>query len=89
MSEKEVSEEKIDKALESIMETPEEHLDALHIVKLLAKLIYNLRYDLNELKLKLVEAFKNSGSVDTDDIYLAYPNDIKKEIKRLEDEYFS
>ena len=54
MSEREVSEKEIDKKLEEIMED-----NALtKTEQLFAKLLFNIRYDINELKLELLKVFK-------------------------------
>ena len=58
MSKEEVSEKLIDEALEAIMETPDKDINAQHLIKLLAKLIFNLRYDVNDLKLELLKVFR-------------------------------
>ena len=54
MSEREVSEKEIDKKLEEIMD----NILAPKEVRLLAKLIYNIRYDIRELKLELLKVFR-------------------------------
>lgn len=54
MSEREVSEEEINKKLEEIME----NILAPKEVRLLAKLIFNIRYDINELKAELLKVFR-------------------------------
>ena len=48
-----MSDKEIDDKLEEIMEG---HQD--HFMRLIAKLIYNLRYDLDELKLELLKVLK-------------------------------
>ena len=61
--EKEVSEERIDKKLEEIIETEGIFDNPSHIIKLLAKLIFNLRFDLNELKIELIKILKEDDEV--------------------------
>ena len=53
MSEKEATEEQINEKMEEIIEL---HSDKA--IRLLAKLISNCRYDLNEMKLELLKVFK-------------------------------
>lgn len=53
MTERQISEEEIDKSLEGIMEN---HPD--HTIKFLAKILFNCRYDINEMKLGLLKIFK-------------------------------
>ena len=65
MEEKEVSEERINEHLEEIMDTEGVFENPSHVIKILAKLIYNLRHDLvsliTELKavLSLPEEFED------------------------------
>ena len=54
MSEREVSEKEIEKKLEEIIE----NILAPKEVRLLAKLIFNIRYDIDELKAELLKVFK-------------------------------
>ena len=57
MSEKEVSEKQIqDKLTEIILEDPNK------TIRLLAKLIFNLRFDLEELKIELYKALTGDES---------------------------
>ena len=56
MSDKEVTDKEIDDKLNEIMEG---HQD--NFIRLLAKLIFNLRFDLNEMKLELLKVFKPEG----------------------------
>lgn len=56
--EKEVSEKQIDDKLNEIMTFDGDFVDASHTIKFLAKILYNLRFDLNELKLNLIKALK-------------------------------
>ena len=59
MSEKEVSEKQInDKLTEIILEEPNK------TIRLLAKLIFNLRFDLDELKVELYKALTGDESED-------------------------
>ena len=56
MSDKEVTEEAINDKLEEIMEK-----DTDRTIRLFAKLIFNLRFDLNDLKLELLKVLKDEG----------------------------
>ena len=64
MSEKEVTEKEIDDKLNEIMTFDGDFVDASKTIKLFAKLIYNLRFDLDELKLHLIKALKEDGECD-------------------------
>ena len=55
MSDKEVTEEAINDKLNEIMED----VAMTKVEKLFAKLIFNLRFDLNEMKLELLKVFKD------------------------------
>ena len=55
MSDKEVTEEAINDKLNEIMEDDFQN----KTIKLFAKLIFNLRFDLNEMKLELLKVFKD------------------------------
>ena len=59
MSEKEATEEKIQEKLDELILS---HPDKT--IRLFAKLIFNLRFDLNELKLELIKVIKG----DDDDV---------------------
>ena len=61
--EKDLSEKEIDNALEKIIHTPGIFENPSHMIKLLAKLVYNLRFDLNELKLELIKVLKEDDEV--------------------------
>ena len=60
MSDKEATKEGIKSALNDIIDNAEK-CDVPHTLALLAKLIFNLRFDLNELKLELLKFLKNEG----------------------------
>jgi len=81
--EREVSEKEINNKLEEIMD----NILAPKEVRLLAKLIFNLRFDLNELKQELIKTF--SGEDGQFEIEIALPEEMKKTIRRLSDDYFS
>ena len=55
MNDKEVTEEAINDKLNEIMED----IAMTKIEQLFAKLIFNLRFDLNEMKLELLKVFKD------------------------------
>ena len=55
MSDKEVSEEVIQKKLEEMMED----VALTKTEQLFAKLLFNVRYDINELKIELLKVFKD------------------------------
>ena len=56
MSEKEATDQQITDTLNKIMDT---HPD--RSIQLLAKILFNCRYDINELKLELLKVFKPEG----------------------------
>lgn len=58
MSDKEVTEKQIDDTLQEILDESGVFDNPSHVIKLLAKLIFNLRFDLNELKLELINVLK-------------------------------
>ena len=64
MSDKDVSEKEIDDKLNEIMTFDGDFVDASKVIKLLAKLIFNLRYDLNDLKLELIKTLKEDNECD-------------------------
>ena len=55
MSEKEATEKQITETLEKIMTTEGVLKNPTHTIKFLAKILFNLRFDLDELKVKLYE----------------------------------
>ena len=63
MNDREVSNKEIDDKLEEIIEYVDEQIDENlpKIVRLFAKLLFNIRYDINELKLELLKVFKEDG----------------------------
>lgn len=58
MSEREVSEQEIDDELEHLMEYDGDFKNISHILRLFAKLIFNIRYDIEELKKELLKVFR-------------------------------
>ena len=56
MSEKEVTEDAINKKLDEIMEQHEDKT-----IRFLAKILFNCRFDLNELKLELIKCLGDIG----------------------------
>ena len=58
MSEKEATEKQITETLEKIMTTEGVLKNPTHTIKFLAKILFNLRFDLNELKLELIKVLK-------------------------------
>ena len=54
MSEKEATEEQINDTLTKIMTS----IDSSHAVKFLAKILFNVRFDLDELKIEVLKAIK-------------------------------
>ena len=84
MSEEPATDEQITEALNNIIA---KHEDTA--IKLLAKLVFNLMFDLDELKLHLLKAFKNEG-IEIEDIDLVYPDkEINTEIKRFYNDFYS
>ena len=63
MSDREVSNKEIDDKLNEIIEYVDEQIDENlpKIIRLFAKLLYNSRFDLNELKLELLKVLKEDG----------------------------
>ena len=63
MNDREVSNKEIDDKLTEIIEYIDEQIDEHlpKIVRLLTKIIYNLRFDLNDLKLELLKVLKDEG----------------------------
>ena len=61
--ERELSEKEIDDHLKKLMEDLENsnHVGLKRTLKLLLILVYNLRLDHNELKIKMLEFFKGEG----------------------------
>ena len=62
-NEREVSEKEIDDHLDNIMNS--DHIgDPSHVIKFLARILYNVRYDLNDLKLQLIKTFKEEEEIE-------------------------
>ena len=85
--EREVSEKEINDALTKIMDSKGVFDNPSHTIKFLAKIVFNLRFDLNELKQELIKMF--SGEQGNFEIEIAIPEQMKVELKRLSDDYFS
>ena len=62
---KEVIEKEINDALERVMTNTEKYSD---ILRLYAKVLFNLRYDVNELKLELLKVFNPDIEVEHEPI---------------------
>ena len=78
MSEKEATEESIAEALKDIM-NPETGMRIKHCIRLLAKLIFNLQFDLDELKIRIFEAIEADNDEPEEDFYTPETdNDLKK-----------
>ena len=58
MSEDEVSEKQIDDHLDELIKFDGDMVDLRATIRFYAKIIYNLRFDLNELKLELLKVLK-------------------------------
>ena len=85
MSDKEVTEEAINDKLNEIMEDDLQN----KTIRLLAKLIFNLRFDLNEFKLEIVEFMKklkieSEGNIEPEELKYS-KNDLKKVGDNLEE----
>ena len=63
MSEKEATEQQINNTLNTIMTTDGEFENPSHTIKFLAKIIFNLRFDLDELKVKLYETIMGEDDI--------------------------
>ena len=85
-----LTEAEINEGLEKIIEGNTE-LDPTHTIRLLAKLIYNLRLDLQELKNELIKTFKQEPEDMEVEIYeLPYPDkEIQKEPRRFFDDFYA
>ena len=87
--EKGVSEERINEKLNQIIDSESDH----PTIKLLAKLVFNLRFDLNELKQELIKALGVGDGVDNPDYEeLQYPKDNRSDWnvpKRFQREIYS
>ena len=59
MSEKEVTDKQIDDKLDELIKFDGDMVDLRKTVRFYAKIIYNLRFDLNELKLELLKVLKD------------------------------
>ena len=72
--EKELKEKDIDEALTKVIDTEGDFENPSHIIKFLTKIIFNLRYDLNELKQELIKVL--GAGVENEPEYeeLKYPN---------------
>ena len=80
MSEEEVTNKQIDDKLEEVMEYNQEfgHQDITQAIKLFAKLIFNIRYDINEMKLELLKVFKTEeGKPEPEELKMS-PDDLKQ-----------
>ena len=74
MSEKEATEEQINNTLNEIMESNPDHS-----IRFLAKILFNLRFDLDELKIKIFEAIEADNDEPEEDFYTPETdNDLKK-----------
>ena len=72
--EKAIKEKDIDKHLTDLIKN-DGILNPSHTIKFLCKIIFNLRYDLNELKVELVKALGAGEGVEPEDFEeLKYPN---------------
>ena len=84
MSEKEATEEQINDTLTKIMTS-----DPNHSVKFLAKILFNVRFDLDELKIKLYETIlPEEGSPEFEE--LKFPDKkISTTPERLNNDFYS
>ena len=64
MNEKEVTEKQIQDKLEEIIQLVDEKVDETlpNIIRLFGKLIFNLRFDLDELKLELLKVLRDEDN---------------------------
>jgi len=85
MSEKDATEEQIQEALNLIITNHPEKP-----IRLLAKLIHNLRFDLDEFKIEVYKFVKGLGAEELQDIDIKYPDKkIEKNCRRLNDDFYS
>ena len=80
MSEKEATEKQITDKLNEIILSDK---DGVH--RLLAKLVFNLRFDLNELKLELIKTLKTEEGKPEPEVLKYNKTDMKKVGDNLED----
>jgi len=85
-----LTEQEINEGLEKIIEGNTE-IDPTRTIRLLAKLIYNLRFDLIELKRELIKTLRSEPEDIEVDIYdLPYPDkEIEKEPRRFFDDFYA
>ena len=85
MSEKNATEEQITEALNKIINAHEDKA-----IQLLAKLIFNLRFDLDELKIELLKMFKTDHIEEDFEIDLEFPDKtIDTECKRFYNDFYT
>ena len=85
MSEKEATEEQIQTKLDEIMLTNPDKT-----TRFFAKLIFNLRFDLDEFKIRVLEMLKGvETEADPEPEELKFPPEIDLDIKRLKNDFYS
>lgn len=90
MSDREVSNKEIDDKLNEIIEYVDEQIDENlpKIIRLFAKLIFNIRYDLDEFKIEIVDFLKKlkieEGKTEPEELKMG-PEDLKTIDSNLED----
>ena len=92
MSEKEATEDAINRKLEEIMERKEieGHEEISHTFKFLAKILFNVRFDLDEFKIHVLEMLKGvETEADPELEELKFPPEIDLDIKRLKNDFYS
>ena len=91
MSDIEASKKEIDETLDRIMESIDEQIDEYlpQTIRLFAKLIFNLRYDLDDLKIHLKKVFKGGSPGEPEPEDLKYPpKEIKTNPERFYDDFY-
>ena len=85
MSEKEATEEQITDTLNKIiLNNPDNTL------RFLAKIVFNLRFDLDEFKIHVLEILKGlETEADPEPEELKFPPEIDLDIKRLKNDFYS
>jgi len=89
MSEKEATEEEITEALNKIINCPGYFENPHDVLKMLAKLIWNLRFDLQELKTELINHFKNMDLEDLEEEYVPESEDDLKKLDASPERFFN
>jgi len=85
------TEEQIQAKLNDIMGLIDEKIDEElpKIIRLFSKIIYNVRFDLDELKIKLYETLLGEEDVDYTSEELKFPDKLPKKPERMQNDLYS